>query len=85
MPFPVPLLPEVTLIQELLEVASSDDELNKMLDAHKAEITPEFIDILSSLLTRAESGEDAELKGRMNKVFASALRITMAANLNQSK
>ncbi len=77
--------PELALIQELLEAASTEDELNKKLDAHKGEITPEFIEILSSLLTRAESGEDAELKTRMNKVFAAALRITMAANLNQNK
>jgi len=73
--------PEVALIQELLEAATSDDELNKKLEAHKTEITPEFMDILSSLLVRTESGEDAELKARMNKVFSSALRITMSANL----
>lgn len=44
--------PEVALIQELLEAAGSDDELNKKLDAHKNEITAEFMDILSSLLVR---------------------------------
>ncbi len=75
--------PEVALIQELLEAAASDDELNKKLDAHKSEITPEFIDIMSSLLVRTESGEDVELKARMNKVFGAALRITMSANLSQ--
>jgi uncharacterized protein YutE (UPF0331/DUF86 family) len=74
--------PEVALIQELLEAATTDDELNKKLETHKTEITPEFMDILSSLLVRAESGEDAELKARMNKVFSSALRITMSANLS---
>lgn len=77
--------PEVALIQELLEVAGSEDELNKKLNDHKSEITSEFMDILSSLLVRAESGEDAELKARMNKVFSSALRITMSANLSQNK
>ncbi|HSB65341.1 MAG TPA: CpXC domain-containing protein [Anaerolineales bacterium] len=76
--------PEVALIQELLEAAASDDELTKKLDAHKSEITSEFMDILSSLLVRSESGEDAELKARMNKVFSSALRITMSANLSQN-
>lgn len=77
--------PEVALIQELLEAAASDDELNKKIEAHKSEITPEFMDILSSLLTRTEAGEDAELKIRMNKVFSTALRMTMSANLNQSQ
>lgn len=75
--------PEVALIQELIEAAASDDELNKKLEAHKNEITPEFMDILSNLLTRTESGEDAEIKTRMSKVFSSALRITMSANLTK--
>jgi uncharacterized protein YutE (UPF0331/DUF86 family) len=74
--------PEVALIQELLESAASDEELNKKLDEHKGEITPEFMEILSSLLVRTESGEDVELKTRMNKVFSFALRITMSANLS---
>jgi hypothetical protein len=73
--------PEVELIQELLEVADSETELNKKLQAHKAEITPEFMDILSNLLVRTESGEDVELKVRLNKVFSSALQLTMSANL----
>jgi uncharacterized protein YutE (UPF0331/DUF86 family) len=74
--------PEVALIQELLEAAGSDSELSKKLDEHKKEITPEFMDILSGLLTRSEAGEDAELKERMNKLFSAAIRITMMANLS---
>ena len=73
--------PEVELIQELLEVADSETELVKKLQEKKAEITPEFMDILSNLLVRTESGEDAELKARLNKIFGSALQLTMSANL----
>jgi len=73
--------PEVELIQELLEVADSETELVKKLQENKAEITPEFMDILSNLLVRTESGEDAELKARLNKIFGSALQLTMSANL----
>jgi uncharacterized protein YutE (UPF0331/DUF86 family) len=73
--------PEVALIQELLEVADSETVLLKRLEEHKAEITPEFMDILSNLLVRTESGDDAELKARLNQVFSSALRTTMSANL----
>jgi uncharacterized protein YutE (UPF0331/DUF86 family) len=74
--------PEVALIQELLEAANSDDELNKKLEAHKAEITPEFMEILSNLLVRADSGDDVELKSRMTKVFSMALRMTMSENIS---
>jgi uncharacterized protein YutE (UPF0331/DUF86 family) len=73
--------PEVALIQEFLEAAESESELTKKLQEHKKEITPEFMDILSNLLVRTESGEDVELKARMNKVFSAALRITMTENL----
>jgi uncharacterized protein YutE (UPF0331/DUF86 family) len=77
--------PEVALIQELLEAAGSDEKLNQRVEAHKTEITPEFMDVLSNLLMRTESGEDVELKERMNKVFSSALHVTMSANLNRSQ
>jgi len=73
--------PEVELIQELLDAAGSDQELQKKLEEHKAEITPEFIDILSNLVARTEAGEEVEMKAKLNKVFSSALRITMSANL----
>src|SRR4030066_11263 len=73
--------PEVGLIQEFLEVANSEVDLQKKLEEHKAEVTPEFMDILSNLLVRTESEDDAELKARLNKVFSAALRLTMSANL----
>ena len=74
--------PEVALIQELLDVAKSEPDLLKKLEEHKNEITPEFMDILSSLMVRTETGEDIELKERLNKVFSTALRMTMSANLS---
>jgi hypothetical protein len=73
--------PEVALIQELLEASESDIELNKKIEQHKTEITPEFMDILSNLIVRTESSEDAELKEKLNQVFSAALRLTMSANL----
>ena len=73
--------PEVALIQELLDVANSEADLQKKLEDHKPEITSEFMDILSNLLVRTESSDDAELKARLNKVFSTALRMSMSANL----
>jgi uncharacterized protein YutE (UPF0331/DUF86 family) len=74
--------PEVALIQELLESADSDEELYKKFDDHKKEITPQFMEILSGLLVRTDAGDDEELKSRMNKVFSTAIRLSMAENLN---
>jgi len=73
--------PEVALIQELLEVSDSETNLQKKLEEHKTEITPEFMDILSNLLVRTETGDDIELKSRLNLVFSAVLRFSMAANL----
>ncbi len=73
--------PEVALIQELLEVSDSETNLQKKLEEHKTEITPEFMDILSNLLVRTETGDDIELKSRLNLIFSAALRFSMAANL----
>jgi len=72
---------EVTLVEELLEAAASDQELNKKIEDHKKEITPEFMDVLASLVARTEAGDDPELKKRMNAVYSAVLRISMAANL----
>jgi uncharacterized protein YutE (UPF0331/DUF86 family) len=73
--------PEVELIQELLEAAASEQDLFNKLNEHRKEITPEFMEILSSLVARTESGEDEELKARMNRVFSAALRLTMSEKL----
>ncbi len=73
--------PEVELIQELLEAAGSDRELFNKLNEHKKEITPQFMEILSSLVARTESGEDEELKTRMSKVYSAAIRLSMSENL----
>jgi uncharacterized protein YutE (UPF0331/DUF86 family) len=72
---------EVTLVEELLEAAASDQELNKKIEEHKKEFTPEFMDVLASLVARTEAGDDFELKKRMNAVYSAVLRISMAANL----
>jgi hypothetical protein len=72
---------EVTLVEELVEAAASDQELNKKIEEHKKEITPELMDVLTSLVARTEAGDDPELKKRMNAVYSAVLRISMAANL----
>jgi uncharacterized protein YutE (UPF0331/DUF86 family) len=73
--------PEVALIQELLEAVDSETELLKKLEQHKAEITPEFIDILSNLVARTETEDDIELKNRLNLIYSTVLRFSMSANL----
>lgn len=71
---------EISLIEELLD-APDEAGMKKMLLDHKAEVTPEFMDILSSLVTRTQEGEDAELRDRIQMLYRLALQMSMQANL----
>jgi hypothetical protein len=71
--------PEFELIQEMLE-ADDDESLNKLMNEHKAEITPEFVEILTQLVTRPQADND-EMNQRLQKIYSQAVRMTMQANL----
>ena len=71
---------EISLIEELLD-APDEAGMQKMLAERKAEVTPEFMEILSSLVTRTEEGEDVELHERIQSLYRLALQMSMQANL----
>jgi hypothetical protein len=72
--------PEVALIQELLETA--DDAAMKVeLNKHRQEITPEFLDTLTSVLSQVQSSEEKDLAIRIEALYNMALRISMEKNL----
>jgi hypothetical protein len=72
--------PELALIQELLEIPN-EIEMKKQLEAHRAELTPEFLEILTQLVAKTESTDEPELNQRLQIIYQQALRITMQANL----
>jgi hypothetical protein len=74
--------PEISLIEELLEVP---DEIarRQWLEAHRQDLSPQFMDTLTSLMAQSQSSEDKELAERLQNVYRSALRFSMEANLNQ--
>ena len=71
---------EVALIEELLD---TDDEqsMTKVVQARQSEITPQFMEILSSLVTRTQEGQDPELAERMQMLYRIALQVSMQANM----
>jgi hypothetical protein len=73
---------EFTLIEELLE-ATDESARRAWLDAHHQEITPQFMDALTSLLAQSQASDDKELLGRLQAAYRSALRYSMEVNLNQ--
>jgi len=71
---------EITLIEELMD-APDEAGMKKMLLDHQAEVTPEFMELLSSLVTRTQEGEDVELHERIQLLYRLALKMSMQANL----
>ncbi len=74
--------PEFTMIEELLE-APDEEGRRSWLESHREEITPQFMDTMTSLLAQSQSSEDKELLERLQGAYRSALRFSMQANLNK--
>jgi hypothetical protein len=74
--------PEYGLIEELLD-AGDDASRRAWLESHREEITPQFMDTLTSLLAQSQSSEDKDLIDRLQIAYRSALRFSMEANLNK--
>jgi hypothetical protein len=74
--------PEVELIEALLD-APDDQALRALLDAHRQEITPEFTEVLTSLVnqTQSQDNADPEMKARIQRLFELVLQMSMQANL----
>lgn len=75
--------PEIALAEELMG-AQNEEERRKMLEEHADEITPEFLQLLSSLMAQLEQqGDQPELAQRLQETYRSALRFSMQANLKK--
>jgi hypothetical protein len=64
------------LLNELLE-APSDETRRQVIDAHKDEITPEFVESLSAMMLQMEEGKDQELSEKVRAAYRAALRASM--------
>ncbi len=79
--------PELALLEEML-AALDETALNKMIDQHAAEITPEFNTIVASVISRSEeqsggktSGEEAQMLEKLQAIYRAILKFTMKKNL----
>ncbi|MBA4379084.1 MAG: hypothetical protein C0393_00065 [Anaerolinea sp.] len=79
--------PEYELLEKLLD-APDDTALNKMLEEHKDEITPEFSSFVGGVLAQTEGragekpqGEEAQVIERLEKIYRAALKFSMKKNL----
>jgi hypothetical protein len=78
---------EIKLLEEFLE-AVDDADLEKHIEAHASEITPEFINVVASLVVRKEEGkgkqppaEEVKMLEKLEKVHRALLRYSMKKNI----
>jgi hypothetical protein len=72
--------PEIGLIEELLDNVD-ESIMMKKLEANKEKITAEFMELLTTLVSRTEGSEDVELSNRMQQLYRLALQMSMQRNL----
>jgi hypothetical protein len=79
--------PELALLEELLD-APDEAALNKMLEQHAKEITPELSSIIGNILTRSEEqagakpqAEDAQTIEKLRGLYKAVLKFSMKKSL----
>jgi hypothetical protein len=73
--------PEIAFIEELID-APDDQATRRLMEEHKDQITPEFLQMLSGLLSQVQqSDQEPELEQRLQNLNRQALRFSMEKNL----
>lgn len=73
---------ELALIEELLD-APDEATLQKALDEHKQEITPEFIDTIGAVIAQMENSDEKDVAERLQLLYRLALRMSMKNSMQQ--
>ncbi len=74
--------PEIALAEELMG-AENESARREVMQAHADEITPEFLQMLSTLVSQLEQQGQQELSQRLQEAYRAALRFSMEANLKK--
>lgn len=74
--------PEFALAEELMG-AENENSRREILEKHADDITPEFLQMLSSLMAQLEQQGQEEMSQRLQEAYRSALRFSMQANLKK--
>ncbi|MCX6065560.1 MAG: CpXC domain-containing protein [Chloroflexi bacterium] len=80
--------PELELVNELVDAAGSDAELEKALQAHANELTDELTGMLASLMQQveqqgAQDPNSGEIMRRLEKVYRAIVKRSMQKNLGK--
>lgn len=72
--------PELALVEELLG-APDEQALKAKLEEHRKELSPEFMEVLTALIARTQTGDEQGINQRLQTIYGLALRMAMQANL----
>jgi hypothetical protein len=79
--------PELALLEEML-ATPDENALNKLIEQHAEEMTPEFTTIIAGVISRSEeqadgkaSGEEAEMLKKLQEIYRSVLKFSMKKSL----
>ncbi len=72
--------PEYAFVEELLD-APDDNARKKILDEHRDQVTPEFINAMTTIATQTQSGEDKELAQKIQDLYRQVIKYSMEAGL----
>jgi hypothetical protein len=67
------------LLQKLID--ADDDARKKLFEEHAEEITPAFIESLTSLLVRLDGPENVEMADKVRSVYRQAVRFSMQSSM----
>ncbi|HML39813.1 MAG TPA: CpXC domain-containing protein [Bellilinea sp.] len=73
--------PELGVIEEMLEAPSYDERM-QIMQAHSEMVTPEFVQMVSQLISQTEAQNDApEMVEKLKEIHRIALRVSMMGAL----
>jgi len=72
--------PEVALIEKML-AAKDDTELDKLIEENFALLTPEFMQILNSIVAQSGESSNPEISQRLQKVYSAVMKASMKAKI----
>jgi hypothetical protein len=72
--------PGLEFVEELIS-APDEQARQKLLEKNKEQVTPEFLDMFTSLLAQVENSDEKEMAVHLKEVHRQVLRFSMQANL----
>jgi hypothetical protein len=72
--------PEVELIERLL-AAKDNTELNSLVEENSSKFTPEFIQILNTIVAQSGESSNPEISQKLNSVYSAVMKASMKAKI----